>query len=50
MIFELHERTLMTSGNLFQEIEAVWKGLSLEINKCIWDVDALERDLEVYSS
>ncbi|KIK04969.1 hypothetical protein K443DRAFT_675439 [Laccaria amethystina LaAM-08-1] len=50
MIFELHEMTLMMSGGIFQEIKAVWKGLSLEINKCIWDVDALERDLEVYSS
>jgi len=50
MIFELHERTLVTSGGIFQEIKAVWKGLSLEINQCIRDVDALERDLEVYSS
>ena len=50
MIFELYERTLMTSGGIFQEIKAVWEGLSLKINECIWDVDALERDLEVCSS
>jgi hypothetical protein len=49
-IFELYERTLMASGEIFQEIEAVWKGLSLEIDECIRDVDALERDLEVCSS
>ena len=40
----------MTSGRLFQEIKAVWEGLLLEINECIHDVDALERDLEVCSS
>ena len=50
MIYELYERTLMTSGGIFQEIKAVWEGLSLEINECIRDVDALERDLEVCSS
>ena len=50
MIFELYERTLMTSGGFFQEIKAVWGGLSLDINKCIRDVDALERNLEVCSS
>ena len=49
MIFELYERTLMTSGGNFQEIKAVWEGLSLEINDCIRDVDALERNLEVCS-
>ncbi|KIK04988.1 hypothetical protein K443DRAFT_675458, partial [Laccaria amethystina LaAM-08-1] len=46
-IFELYERTLMTSGGIFQEIKAVSEGLSLEINVCIRDVDALERDLEI---
>ena len=49
MIFELYEKTLMTSGGILQEIKAVWKGLSLEINDCISKVDALERDLEVCS-
>ena len=49
-IFELYERTLMTSGGFFQEIKAIWGGLSLEISECIRDVDALERDLEVCSS
>ena len=47
MIFELYERTLMTSGGILQEIKAVWEGLSFEINECIRDIDALERDLEV---
>ena len=47
MIFELYERTLMTSGGILEEIKAVWEGLSFEINECIRDVDALERDLEV---
>ncbi|KIK07906.1 hypothetical protein K443DRAFT_673139 [Laccaria amethystina LaAM-08-1] len=47
MSFELYERTLMTSGGIFQEIKAFWEGLSLEINECLRDVDALERDLEV---
>jgi len=37
----------MTSGAILQEIKAVWEGLSREINSCIRDVDALERDLEV---
>jgi hypothetical protein len=50
MICELYERTLMTSGGIFQEIKAVSEGLSLEINSCTRDVDALERDLEVCSS
>ena len=50
MIFELYERTLMRSGGIFQEVKAIWEGLSLEINECIRDVVALERDLEVCSS
>jgi len=50
MIYELYERTLITSGGIFQEIKVVWEGLSLEINECIRDVDVLERDLEVCSS
>ena len=50
MIFELYERTLMMSGGIFQEVKAVWEGLSLEINECIRNVVALERDLEVCSS
>ena len=50
MIFELYEKTLMASGGILQEIKAIWEGLSLEINECIRDVDALERDLEVCSS
>ena len=40
----------MTSGAIVQEIKAVWEGLSREINSCIRDVNALERDLEVCSS
>jgi hypothetical protein len=47
MSFELYERTLMTSGGIFQEIKAFWEGLSLEINECLRDVDALEKDLDV---
>ena len=50
MIFELYEKTLMASGGILQEIKAIWEGLSLEINECIRDVDALERDFEVCSS
>ena len=50
MMFDLYERTLLTSGGIFQEIKAVWKGLSLEITQCIRDVDSLEKDLEVCSS
>jgi len=50
MIYELYERTLITSARIPQEIKAVWEGLALEINECIRDVDALERDLEVSSS
>ncbi|KIK04744.1 hypothetical protein K443DRAFT_407208 [Laccaria amethystina LaAM-08-1] len=46
-IFELYERMLMTSGGIFQEVKAVWEGLSLKINQCIRDVDDLERDLEI---
>ncbi|EDR04079.1 uncharacterized protein LACBIDRAFT_330901 [Laccaria bicolor S238N-H82] len=47
MIYELYERTLIASGGIFQEVKAVWEGLSFEINECIRDVDALERDLEI---
>ena len=47
IIFDLYEKTLMTSGGIFQEVKAIWEGLSLEINECIQDVYALERDLEV---
>ena len=50
MIFELHGRTLMTSGGIFQEVKAVCEGLSLKINECIRDVDSIERDLEVCPS
>jgi hypothetical protein len=50
VILDLSVRTLMTSGAILQEIKAVWEGLSREINSCIRDVDALERDLEVCSS
>jgi len=35
------------SEGILQEIKAVWKGHSLEINACIRDVKALERALEV---
>ena len=48
--FELHERTLLTSEGILQEIKAVWKGHSREITACIRDVKALERDLEVCPS
>ncbi|EDR00837.1 uncharacterized protein LACBIDRAFT_333743 [Laccaria bicolor S238N-H82] len=34
MSLELYERTLMTSGGIFQEIMAVCDGLSLKINEC----------------
>ena len=47
---ELHERTLLASGGILQEIKAYWKGHSRDINGCIQDVEALERDLEVSSS
>ena len=40
----------MTSGGILQEIKAVCKGHSLDIMECLWDVDALERDIEVRSS
>ena len=49
-IFELQEKTLLTSGGIPQEIKAVCKGHSLNIMECHWDVDALERDIEVPSS
>ena len=32
-----------------QEIKAFWEGHSRDINECIRDVEALERDLEVSS-
>ena len=48
--FELHERTLLTSEGILQEIKAVWKGHSLEIKACIRDVKVLERELEVCPS
>ncbi|EDR05601.1 uncharacterized protein LACBIDRAFT_329632 [Laccaria bicolor S238N-H82] len=44
---ELHERTLLTSEGILQEIKAVGKCHSFEINACIRDVKALERDLEI---
>ncbi|KIK04974.1 hypothetical protein K443DRAFT_675448 [Laccaria amethystina LaAM-08-1] len=47
VILDLSVRTLMTSGAILKEIKAVWEGLSSEINSCIRDVDALERDLEI---
>ena len=47
MIFALYEKKLMTSGGIVQEINAVWEGLSFEINECIRDVDARERNLKV---
>ena len=49
MTFELYEKTLKASEGIFQEIKAVWKGVSLEINDSIRKVDALEMDLEVCS-
>jgi len=39
----------MPGGNL-QEIKAVWKGHSFDIMECHWDVDAVERDIEVHLS
>ena len=48
MTFELWERTAMTSEGYFQGIKAVWEGLSLDINQCIRDVDALERDIDEF--
>ncbi|EDR05714.1 uncharacterized protein LACBIDRAFT_329633 [Laccaria bicolor S238N-H82] len=45
--FELHERTLLASEGILQEIKAVWKGHSFEINVCIRDVKYLERDVEI---
>ena len=50
MIFDLYEMTLIMSGRIFQEIKAIWQGLSLKIYQCMQDVDSLERDLEVCSS
>ncbi|EDR05607.1 uncharacterized protein LACBIDRAFT_329648 [Laccaria bicolor S238N-H82] len=47
MTFELYERTLVASGGILQEIKAICRGLSLEINECIRDVDRLERNLEI---
>ena len=48
--FELQEKTLLMSRGILQEIQAFWEGHSHDINECIWDVEALERDLEVSSS
>jgi hypothetical protein len=45
-VFELQERTLLTS-RVLEEIKAVWRGQSFEIYECLWDVKALERELEV---
>ena len=45
-VFELQERTLLTSG-VQQELQAVWRGHSFEIYECLQDVKALERELEV---
>ncbi|KIK07897.1 hypothetical protein K443DRAFT_86360 [Laccaria amethystina LaAM-08-1] len=45
--FELYEKTLLTSGGILQEIKAFWEGHSRDINECIEDVEALERDLEI---
>ena len=45
-VFELQERTLLTSGVL-QELQAIWRGQSFEIYECLQDVKALERELEV---
>lgn len=46
-VFELHEKTLSTSGVL-REIQAVWRGQSFQIYKCLWDVKDLERELEIH--
>ncbi|KIJ98852.1 hypothetical protein K443DRAFT_8877 [Laccaria amethystina LaAM-08-1] len=46
-VFELQERTLLMSGVL-QEIQAVWRGQSFEIYKCLEDVKALEKELEIH--
>ena len=45
-VFSLRAKTLSTSGVL-QEIQAVWRGQSVEIYKCLEDVEVWERDLEV---
>jgi hypothetical protein len=45
-VFALQERTLLASGFL-QEIQAVRRGQSFEIYKCLEDVKALEKELEV---
>ena len=38
------------SGGIPQEIKAVWEpDLLPKINECIWNIDALERDLKVSS-
>ena len=44
---DLYEVTLLTSGGILQEAKAVWQGHSLNIIKCLRDVDNLEVDLEV---
>ena len=44
---DLYEMTLLTSGGILQEAKAAWQGHSLNIIKCLRDVDNLEVDLEV---
>ncbi|KIJ96406.1 hypothetical protein K443DRAFT_107338 [Laccaria amethystina LaAM-08-1] len=46
-VFALQERTLLASG-LLQEIQAVRRGQSFEIYKCLEDVKALEKELEIH--
>jgi hypothetical protein len=47
---ELYEITLLMSGGILPEMKAVWQGHSLNIIKCLRDVDNLEVDLEVCPS
>ncbi|KIK00694.1 hypothetical protein K443DRAFT_7459 [Laccaria amethystina LaAM-08-1] len=44
---ELYEITLLMSGGILPEMKAVWQGHSLNIIKCLRDVDNLEVDLEI---
>ena len=44
--FMLHKGALSASG-ILQGIQAVWCSHSFEIYKCLEDVKALERELEV---